>query len=148
MFQWRSTTVEIHFRWGAGDEDQDEADAQEGDPKSSRKEKCPNKKKKKHAKKASKGTSRGQAEAKSVSPEKMEEGGAAAKNKKQKPASSSQDCAYIAGEYKTQRVNFINKKRGKGFTYKEASNLWNTSSIREKLLEGMSHSEKVRRRFV
>ena len=59
------------------------------------------------------------------------------------------ETAYQAGDYSQRRKCWIQKRRNNlGMSYRDASAAWNSSKTRERLLQGMSYSEKVRRRFV
>ena len=56
---------------------------------------------------------------------------------------------YSAGSYSQERLRFIRAMvDAKKASFREASAMRNDSAERASLLEGMSHSEKVRRRFV
>ena len=55
---------------------------------------------------------------------------------------------YVAGGYSKQRMEFIRAAMADGVNFRAASKLWNASAEREHLLEGMSRSELIRRRFI
>ena len=56
---------------------------------------------------------------------------------------------YSPGSYSQERLRFIRAMvDAKKASFREASAMWKDSVERASLLEGMSHSEKVRRRFV
>ncbi|CAE6962712.1 unnamed protein product [Symbiodinium sp. CCMP2592] len=58
------------------------------------------------------------------------------------------DCLYVPGSYKEARLRYINRKREKGWSWKEACAKWNGSAIRASWLEGLSTNELKRRRFI
>ena len=61
----------------------------------------------------------------------------------------SEQTEYKANEYATIRREFINRVReDRGLSNSEASDEWNKSTNKRKLLAGLSVSELVRRRFV
>ena len=65
--------------------------------------------------------------------------------KKKEPAGT----LYEAGNYKTERLQWIREAvAAKGVSFREAGNQWNSCERRSQLLEGMSKSELIRRRFV
>ena len=76
----------------------------------------------------------------------------AAKKKKTPKADKHEPmegCSYAAGDYSESRLRWIRKRcRKYEMTWRAASSAWNSSVTRANLLEGMSHAEKVRRRFV
>ena len=71
---------------------------------------------------------------------------------KQKKACENQDkkagSLYKAGDYKQQRLKYIQRRRDVGWTFREAADAWNESSRKAKLLAGMSKGELKRRRFI
>ena len=60
----------------------------------------------------------------------------------------SADCVYVPGSYKEARLKYINRKREKGWSWKEACQKWNGSAVRASWLEGLSTNELKRRRFI
>ena len=74
------------------------------------------------------------------------------KSQKAKPsrtAKKGEASSYKAGSFNEERLKFIKNLREKdGLGWKEASERWMASSKRQGLLDGMSYSELVRRRFV
>ena len=77
------------------------------------------------------------------------------KEKPQKPKGKTSEkkkelagTLYEAGNYKTERLQWIREAvAAKGVSFREAGNLWNSCERRSQLLEGMSKSELIRRRF-
>lgn len=63
-------------------------------------------------------------------------------------ASSSTDEVYKPAEYSEKRKAYIRKLQEEGLAFREASDQWNKSSERAKLLSALSVSELVRRRFL
>ena len=58
----------------------------------------------------------------------------------------SQD-AYKPGEFSEIYQKFLKDKKNEGRTHREAMTLWRSSVIRERLLFGMSESQRKKRRF-
>ena len=99
--------------------------------------KSKNKKKKKPKKKTKK------AQAKEQKPKKTDK-----KNKKEAhPDGNAPE--YKAGNYGQSRLAFIRARMSEqGLKFREASKLWESSEERSKILQGMSRSELLRRRFI
>ena len=65
-----------------------------------------------------------------------------------KPASQP-GCLYKPGEFRDIRLKFIaDLRQAEDVTWSEACKRWNTSERRAKLLEGMSHGQLKKRRFI
>ena len=69
------------------------------------------------------------------------------KKKKKKPANVPTDCRYVPGEFSQARLRFIRKRQAKGWTFRDASNFWNSSKTRANMLARLPPSERARRRF-
>ena len=54
---------------------------------------------------------------------------------------------YSAGDFSKSRITFIAALRAHGVSYYDANAKWVRSSMRERLLEGMTDSERKRRRM-
>ena len=63
-----------------------------------------------------------------------------------KDSEGSQD-AYKPGEFNEIYQKFLKDKKNEGHTHREAMTLWKPSVIRERLLFGMSESQRKKRRF-
>ena len=71
------------------------------------------------------------------------------KKPKPKPGTAkAADGNYVAGGYSKQRMEFIRAAMADGVKFRAASKLWDASAERAHLLEGMSRSELIRRRFI
>ena len=67
----------------------------------------------------------------------------------EKPASNNSACLYKPGEFREIRLKFIaDLRKSEDVTWPEACQRWNTSERRAKLLEGMSHGQLKKRRFI
>ena len=123
-------------------EDDDAGQEEAEEPKKNRKSKKGAKKKqspKKKKKNKSKATKAGKASSSSKE-----------KNADEDP--KEKGChelrTYKAGSFQEARLAFIREQVAEGLAWRDASKLWMGSSARAKLLEGMSQSELIRRRFV
>ena len=67
----------------------------------------------------------------------------------EKPASNNSACLYKPGEFREIRLKFIaDLRKSEDVTWPEACRRWKTSERRAKLLEGMSHGQLKKRRFI
>ena len=125
------TSLLVHLRYQNESEDDDE-DEEKGNAK--------NRKAKKKGHKKKKGKN------KTKSSKTQAQGGVAKQPKKK--AVQSTAAAYCPGNFSQERLKFISRLKERGFSHKEASSKWGSSQRRAKLLEGMSHAELKRRRFI
>lgn len=57
------------------------------------------------------------------------------------------DVLYKPGSFKCEFEKFVMEKKAEGLTHREAQEAWKNSPLREKLLAGLSESERKKRRF-
>ena len=127
------------LRWKGEDTDDGEEDADQAGN-----EKLPGKKtEKKKKKKAS--PQKKKKKKKAPTPKKKPK--KASQTKPQSDAATA-GCIYKAGDYSTERKEFIAGLKATGMKHKEASKQWDVSERRAELLCNMPRSEQVRRRFV